>query len=64
MGGWVRDGLIKYREDVWDGLEHAPEAFAAMLKGRNFGKTLVAVSPDPTLDETLRARRELGNTLG
>jgi NADPH-dependent curcumin reductase CurA len=45
MGGWVRDGLVKYREDVVEGLENAPEAFTGMLKGRNFGKLLVRVAP-------------------
>jgi NADPH-dependent curcumin reductase len=44
MSQWVRDGLVKYREDVWEGLERAPEAFAAMLRGDNFGKTLVRVA--------------------
>ena len=48
MAGWIRDGLVTYREDVWDGLERAPEAFSAMLKGGNFGKTLVRVSEGPT----------------
>ncbi len=48
MADWIRDGRIVYREDVWTGLERAPEAFAAMLRGGNFGKTLVAVSEDPT----------------
>jgi NADPH-dependent curcumin reductase CurA len=50
MGGWVRDGLVKYREDVWGGLEKAPEAFSALLSGGNFGKTLVQVAEDPTRD--------------
>lgn len=49
MAGWIAGGRIVYREDVWPGLERAPEAFAAMLRGGNFGKTLVAVSEDPTL---------------
>jgi NADPH-dependent curcumin reductase len=40
---WVREGRIKYREDVVDGLELAPEAFIGMLKGRNFGKLLVRI---------------------
>ncbi len=48
MAGWMRAGKVKYKEDVWQGLERAPEAFRAMLDGRNFGKTLVAVSEDPT----------------
>jgi NADPH-dependent curcumin reductase CurA len=41
---WLREGKIKYREDVTEGLEHAPQAFISMLKGGNFGKTLVRVS--------------------
>lgn len=48
MAGWIRAGRVKYKEDVWSGLERAPEAFRAMLEGRNFGKTLVAVGEDPT----------------
>lgn len=48
MAVWLRDGLIHYQEDVWPGLESAPDAFAAMLQGDNFGKTLVAVADDPT----------------
>jgi NADPH-dependent curcumin reductase CurA len=43
MGGWVREGRIKYREDVVEGLEKAPDAFLGLLKGRNFGKLLVRV---------------------
>ena len=64
MSGWIRDGLVRYREDVWDGLEQAPAAFQAMLRGGNFGKTLVAVGDDPTLDARLRERRRAGDTLG
>ena len=41
---WVRDGRMKYREDVVEGLERAPEAFIGLLQGRNFGKLLVRVS--------------------
>ena len=44
MGGWVRDGDVRYREDVVEGLKNAPEAFAGMLRGANFGKLLVRVS--------------------
>jgi NADPH-dependent curcumin reductase len=48
MAGWIQSGKVKYKEDVWHGLDQAPAAFRAMLDGRNFGKTLVEVSPDPT----------------
>lgn len=41
VGDGVRDGSIRYREDIVDGLEAAPAAFIGLLKGRNFGKLLV-----------------------
>ena len=44
MSGWVREGKVKYKEDIVEGLEHAPEAFIGLLKGANFGKLLVKVS--------------------
>lgn len=46
MAPWVRDGKVKFREDVVDGLEQAPDAFIGMLEGRNFGKLVVRVSRD------------------
>ena len=44
----VKSGQLKYREDIVDGLDNAPEAFIGLLQGRNFGKLLVRLSPDPT----------------
>src|SRR5579864_702604 len=41
---WLREGRIKYREDVVEGLDRAPEAFIGLLQGRNFGKLLVRVA--------------------
>ena len=46
VGGWARAGKLRYREDVVDGLEQAPEALIGLLRGRNFGKSLVRVAPD------------------
>jgi NADPH-dependent curcumin reductase CurA len=43
---WLKDGRIKYREDVVDGLEKAPAALIGLLKGENFGKMLVRVAPN------------------
>jgi NADPH-dependent curcumin reductase CurA len=48
MSRFVREGRVKYREDIVEGLERAPEAFIGLLRGKNFGKMLVRVSPDPT----------------
>ncbi len=42
--GWVADGKLQWREDVVDGLENAPDAFAGMLEGKNFGKLIVRVA--------------------
>jgi NADPH-dependent curcumin reductase CurA len=44
----VRSGELKYREDIVEGLDRAPEAFIGLLQGRNFGKLLVKLSEDPT----------------
>jgi NADPH-dependent curcumin reductase len=44
----VRAGQLKYREDIVEGLDNAPEAFIGLLQGRNFGKLLVRLAPDPT----------------
>ncbi|MBI5260842.1 MAG: NADP-dependent oxidoreductase [Bradyrhizobium sp.] len=46
MSTWVREGKIKYKEFVTEGLENAPTAFMGLLKGANFGKQLVRVGPD------------------
>jgi NADPH-dependent curcumin reductase CurA len=47
-GPWVREGRLKYREDIVEGLERAPAAFIGLLQGRNLGKMLVQVREDPT----------------
>src|SRR5215204_329900 len=44
VGGWLREGRIKYREDVVEGLDNAPQAFMGLLKGKNFGKLVVRVA--------------------
>jgi glutathione S-transferase len=44
VGAKVRPGDIRYREDIVDGIEKAPEAFIGMLAGRNFGKAIVRPS--------------------
>lgn len=44
LAAWLREGKIKYREDVAKGIEAAPQAFIGMLQGKNQGKQLVQLS--------------------
>ncbi len=44
MAPLLREGRLKYREDIVRGLENTPEAFIGLLKGKNFGKLLVQVA--------------------
>jgi NADPH-dependent curcumin reductase len=43
---WVREGKLKFREDIVEGLENAPTAFIGLLQGKNFGKMLARVGED------------------
>ncbi|MBS0451649.1 MAG: NADP-dependent oxidoreductase [Proteobacteria bacterium] len=44
MQAWLDEGRIQLKEDIVDGLEQAPAAFAGLLEGRNFGKLVVRVA--------------------
>ena len=44
MREWVREGSVKFREDIVFGLENAPDAFMGLLQGRNFGKLIVQLA--------------------
>ena len=46
ISNWIKDGRIKYKEDIVDGFDNAPSAFAGLLRGDNFGKLLVKVSDE------------------
>ncbi|MFO7571670.1 MAG: NADP-dependent oxidoreductase [Gaiellaceae bacterium] len=47
VGEWVRDGRLRYRETVVEGIENAPRAFMGLFTGENIGKMLVRVGPGP-----------------
>jgi len=49
LSNWIKEGKIKYKEDFVEGLENAPNAFIGLLNGKNFGKLVVKVNPDPTI---------------
>lgn len=46
MDTWLKEGKIKFREDIVDGLENAPQAFIGLLEGKNFGKLVIRVASD------------------
>jgi NADPH-dependent curcumin reductase CurA len=41
LTGWIRAGLLRWREDVTDGIETAPGAISALYRGENLGKRLI-----------------------
>jgi len=46
MGPWLKEGRIKYRQTVVDGIDAAPRAFIGLFKGENFGKLIVRVGEE------------------
>ena len=45
LAGWVREGKLRHREDILEGIEHAPDAVAGLYRGENLGKRLIRVGP-------------------
>ena len=43
---WIREGKMKWKETVIEGLENAPKAFVGLFKGENFGKMLVKIGSE------------------
>jgi NADPH-dependent curcumin reductase CurA len=44
VGGWLREGKVRFQETFVDGVEHAPDALIGVLRGDNVGKMLVRIS--------------------
>ena len=47
LSAWIKDGKLRYREDVVEGLENAPAAWIDLLNGGNIGKRIVRIGADP-----------------
>ena len=45
LAGWVREGKLRHREDILEGIEQAPGAIAGLYRGENLGKRLIRVGP-------------------
>jgi hypothetical protein len=46
LAGWVRSGAIRYREDILDGIEHAPGSIAGLYRGENQGRRLIRIAAE------------------
>ncbi len=44
MSQWLREGRVKYKDDVTAGLANAPRELIGLLRGENFGKKIIQVS--------------------
>jgi NADPH-dependent curcumin reductase len=40
---WVKAGQVRYREDILDGIEQAPDSIAGLYRGENLGKRLIRI---------------------
>jgi NADPH-dependent curcumin reductase CurA len=47
MAAWLKDGRIKYRETVVEGIENMPKALVGLFRGENFGKLIARVGDEP-----------------
>jgi NADPH-dependent curcumin reductase CurA len=44
LGEWLKEGKLKYAENIVEGFENAPRAFLGLFLGENLGKQLVKVA--------------------
>jgi NADPH-dependent curcumin reductase CurA len=44
LSRWLREGRLRYVEDVLEGIEQAPDAIAGLYRGENRGKRLIKLS--------------------
>jgi NADPH-dependent curcumin reductase CurA len=41
LAQWVREGRLRFREEIVDGIDRCPGAIADLYQGRNLGKRIV-----------------------
>ena len=46
LAEWIGAGRIRWREDILEGIEHAPGAIAGLYRGENLGKRLIRLVGD------------------
>lgn len=50
LARWIREGRLRYVEDVLDGIDSAPDAIAGLYRGENLGKRLIRLCDAPSGD--------------
>ena len=43
LGKWLKEGKLKYAENIVEGFENVPQAFLGLFAGENLGKQLVRI---------------------
>ena len=61
LESWVRNGQIRYREDILDGIEQAPGSIAGLYRGENLGKCLIRIARMSPGREPSPAQTQLGH---
>ena len=46
LAQWIADGVLRYQEDILEGIERMPQALIRLFEGRNVGKQLVRVDAE------------------
>ena len=46
LAPWIRDGKLRYREDILQGIASAPDAIAGLYRGDHLGKRLIRLQHD------------------
>ena len=49
LAAWVKDGKIRFEEDIQKGFENIPKTFLRLFEGKNLGKQLLELA-QPTLE--------------
>ncbi|CAG8778854.1 19891_t:CDS:2, partial [Gigaspora margarita] len=43
VGEWLKQGKLKYKEDIVEAIQNAPKTSVNILTGKNFGKLIVKI---------------------
>jgi NADPH-dependent curcumin reductase CurA len=46
LASWIRNGQLRYREEILAGIEQAPDAIAGLYRGENMGKRVIRIHHD------------------